>query len=184
MRRIVGSAVLTVFIAFSAIWLAQNIRATSGVPLHLDILSATIEDLPPIESSDVPSRQVALRIKLAAAPLCNAATGALTYGFLIDSDKNPATGDASAAFSDLGVDAQASMRCDPGSAAFTSPLGTVVVTTEQATGVTTLELLTTVAQLPSTDFRWIAFAQETASFSRLPKEPDHGAWAILERRLH
>jgi hypothetical protein len=124
-----------------------------------------------------------LRITLASTPVCTAATGFLVYGFLIDADRDASTGLTGAPFADLGADARVSARCDPATGAFSSGVGPVTVTTDPASGDGILEIVTTVGNLPSISFDWIAFAQEGSRFVRLPEEPRHGTWAILELKI-
>jgi hypothetical protein len=154
-------------------------------PPHLVIIAATIEELPPIDVSDVANRQVVLRIDLAAAPRCAPGGDAAVYGFLIDADNDPATGAADAAFAKLGIDARISARCDPPTGTFLSPVGPVTIAVDLATGSARLEISTIVARLPSLLFQWIAFAHEGTVFTRLPEDPDSpAAWAILELVEH
>ena len=152
--------------------------ASAQPPAHLDIRSAVIVELPPIDSSDVANRRVVLRIEVTGSPTCGAGVGFLAYGFLIDADKNASTGLRGAALENLGVDAEVSARCDPATGHFHSPVGTVVL--GHGSAGTLIEIATTVQFLPSIDFRWIAFAQESSRFFRLPREPGHGAWFIHE----
>jgi hypothetical protein len=165
--------------------LQQNRASATSlqIPAHLDILTASIEEIPPIDAANVAARPILFRIDVADAPPCISTTGILAYGVLIDADRNPTTGVTDPAFADLGVDARAAVECDPALGVFVSALGAVSVTTDVATGVTRIELLTSGRQLPSTDFQWIAFAQEGPTFIRLPAEPNAGRWAIHERAL-
>jgi len=174
-RRVGVVAILTVLGLFTT-----SAAAADQVPAYLDILSANIVELPPIDAASVPARAVRLSLELAGAPSCTPATGYLAYGFLIDADKNAATGLSPAAFQPLGVDAQAVALCDPGTSAFRSLLGDVTLATDPMTGATTLAIETVVAKLPSLDLHWIAYAQEVSRFIRLPAAPGHSAWATHE----
>jgi len=149
------------------------------VPPHLDIASATVEELPPIDRENVPGRTAVVRLVVSGAPVCNAATGFLVYGVLVDADSNPATGVTDPAFDGLGVEARVTATCDPAAGVFVSPIGTVTLTL--GVGIATIEIRTTVEKLPSLDFRWIAFAQENAMFSRLPQAPGFGHWTTTEK---
>lgn len=181
-------ALLGLALGVGLVWLVLlrgdgGARAQQPVPAHLAILSANIIE----QSADptkVSERQLVLRLEVAAAPRCTSATAFLAYGLLIDADKDAATGLTGPAFEGLGVDARLSAQCDPVAGRLLSPLGPVNVTTDQATGVVRIEIRTTVDQLPSIDFLWVAFAQEGSTFSRLPKEPEVGAWTTFERSLY
>lgn len=159
--------------------IAAGGAVSAQVPPHLDILTATIEELPPIDRANVPARGVALRLVVNGAPSCHAGTRLLAYGFLVDADSNPATGRTGVPFDDLGVEARLTATCDPASGLFSSPLGTVTLT--PGTGTTTIEIRTTVERLPSLGFRWIAYAEENATFSRLPQSPEHAYWTTFEK---
>jgi len=132
----------------------------------------------------VGSREVILQMELAGEPTCTTATSWLGYCFLIDSDKNGTTGTIHTAYGSLGIDARICVEYDVSTCAFTSTLGTATVTTDPETGVATLEITTTVDQLPSIDFYWIAAAQQDSAFVRLPAVDDYGAWTTLERSMH
>lgn len=165
--------------------------ATVFPPAHLDILSATIEELPLIDSEDVAGRQVILRIEVAGPPpSCQAQAEFLAYGFLIDADKNRQTGVSPRAFHPLGVDARITAECDPTLGTFVNPIAMVDITTDDTTNVTTIEIPLTVDLLPSVDFHWIAFAMQGSRLIRLPGQllsddgrPDHAAWATFEITL-
>jgi hypothetical protein len=158
------------------------ILAAQAIPAYLDVLVANVQELPPIDATNVSNREVLLRIQLAEPPGCRIAAN---YGFLIDADKNPATGTTDAAFLNLGIDARISARCDPRTGSFVSSVGSATVTVNPADGTALLEILTTVSQLPSVDFQWIAFAQENTFFTRVPDDPDDpGAWSTLEIAEH
>jgi len=153
--------------------------AQAQVLPHLDIASATIQELPPIDRDNVPGRAVALRLVLNGVPVCNAATGFLAYGFLIDADSNPSTGLSDVAFDDLGVDARVTATCDPTAGVFVSPIG--IVAFIPGPGISTIEIRTTVERLPTLGFRWIAFAQDNLAFTRLPQAPGHAHWTTHEK---
>jgi len=181
-----GLAGLAVFSAIPG----AEIRASQGgvvqqAPAHLDILAAGIQEVARDynfhQRDDVPTRQVLLTFTVAGPPTCDATTGFLGYCFLIDKDRDPGTGVTNPVLDDLGIDARMCATCDPASSSFTSPLGPVTVTTDPATGETTIEILTTAAMLPSVEFDWIAFAEHDSVFCRVPAIPDHESWMIFER---
>jgi hypothetical protein len=159
-----------------------------SAPAYLDILSATIEEVPAEwpggDPGDVVNREVRLIIEVDAAPSCTSGSPFLTFGFLVDADRDSTTGTTDPAFGDLGIDARLCADCDPATEAFVSPLGPVTVTTDPGSGATTIEVITTVGQLPSVDFDWIAIAQEQSTLVRLPALPETGHWTTLERSLY
>lgn len=150
------------------------------MPRHLDILAAAIVEVPPIDPRRAGSRVIHLSITLAGPLPCAGRTGTLAYGFLVDADENPATGATNPTFADLGVDARLSVRCDPRSGRFLSPLGPVSRFFNRATGATKLRIPTTLANLPSVRFRWIAYAQDGATLTRLPAAPGSGAFLTAD----
>ena len=117
------------------------------------------------------------------APSCGSADTGLTYGFLIDSDRDPTTGEKDVAFASLGVDARVSAECDPSTGTFFSPLGDVDVGFDPDEQSTRVDIVTTVQLLPSVDFYWIAFAYEEPMLIRVPEAPEIATWAISEIRL-
>ena len=150
------------------------------VPAHLDILSATIEEVPPLDPKDVLNRAIVLRLEVAGVSRCGGGVQPLVYGFLIDTDKDTASGVADEFTDPLGVDARISAECDPDTSRFVSPLGPVTVAIDSGTGITTVEIRTTVGLLPSVDFSWIAYAEEGTLLTRLPVQGSNGAWATIE----
>jgi hypothetical protein len=164
------------------VWLVSSALAgpaSPAIPPELDILSASIAEVPPIDATAVADRQILLTVEVAGQPSCGPTTGLLIYGFLIDKDKNPATGVQPPAFTDIGVDARIDARCDPGTGQFVSPVGTVT-TSIKPSGGTLIQILTTAGKLPSIDFHWFAFAENATTFTRLPHEPGHEVWATSE----
>ena len=155
---------------------------SAQVPPHLDILSCGIEELPPIDRENVPGRVVVLRLEINGTPVCGPTTGHLAYGFLIDADSNLGTGHPLPPFDPLGVEARITAICDPASGTFTSRVG--VVSVIPGPGSTTIEIRTTVQNLPSLVFRWVAFAQEDMILSRLPQAPDYGHWLVHEKGVY
>jgi len=155
----------------------------SDPPPYLDILLATIEEVPPIMWGEPEGRTVVLRIVVAGPPDF-AVANELSYGFLIDADKDQATGTSSETFNDLGVDYRIHSHWNPQANEFVSSLGATVVTTDSTTGETIIEIFTTVGALPSHAFRWIAYAVHADVLTRLPAAPSHGAWATHEESLY
>jgi hypothetical protein len=157
-------------------------RRSTAIPPELDILAANIAEVPPIDPSYAPARQIVFTIEVAGAPVCLASTRLAWYGFMIDADKSHATGVTTPAFESLGVDAQIVARCDPASGTFTSAAGTVTVS-PGLNGTGLVQISTTAALLPSVDFLWVAFAENGTEFTRLPHEPDVQSWTTTERSL-
>lgn len=162
--------------------IAAGGSAQAQVPPHLDILSATIEELPPIDPANVPGRGVVLRLEVSGTPVCGPGTGYLAYGIVIDTDSDPATGVSLPAFEGLGVEARVTATCDPVAGAFFSSVGSVSVL--PGPGTTLIEIRSTVSLLPALGFRWIASAQEGSTFSRLPQAPDYSFWTTHEKGVH
>jgi hypothetical protein len=147
---------------------------------HLEVQSAIVTEMEPIDILTVDGRPVRFELVLADAPSCTVSTTDLRFGFFIDSDKNSATGLTDAALNDLGVDAKVEVKCDSTTQTYISSVGTATVTTNMSTNETTVRIDTTVDQLPSVDFHWIAYAFDNAEMGRLPDAGDHGHWAIFE----
>jgi hypothetical protein len=168
--------------ALALSWAATFVTggAIGQVPPHRDIVSATIEEVPPIDGGTVAVRVVTLRIELAGPLPSPCTSSSQSYGFLLDADRNQATGLADPAFAGLGVDARISATCNPGTGFFAGPAGSTVTVTGPNANI--IEISTIVRQLPSLRFSWAAFVQEGLFVTRLPKEPDHGAWGITELR--
>jgi len=152
--------------------------ALSQTPSDLDILSASIEELPPFVTTNVPDRIVVFRIRLQSAPICTASNPA-SYGFLIDSDNNAATG-STTVLPGLGADARITAECDPASGLFKSRVGLVTITTDPSTGIAEVDITTTVKKLPSLSFVWVAYAVKGTRFVWLPAAPDYGGWQTME----
>ena len=152
-------------------------------PRHLAMLSATIEELPPL-GWEISGRKVALSIEVAGAPECSVDHPDLNYGFLIDADRNEGTGAHPAAFAGLGVDAKVTAHCDPERGVFISPAGSVTVAPSPDGNTFMIQIVTVVDQLPAIRFRWIAYAAEKTNFVRLPESPFVAAWAIYELMLY
>jgi len=160
----------------------------STVPDYLDILYATIEEAAPDYSltgaDDVPGREVILRMELDGEPSCPSGSTFLGYCFLIDSDMDGMTGTTDPAFGTLGIDARICLECNETTGNFESTLGTATVETDSETGITTIEIYTTIDQLPSIEFDWISACQEDSVFVRLPALPDYGTWTTIERSMY
>ncbi len=150
---------------------------------HLVIESASITELEPFDNLTVVGRPVRLEIVLGATPACTVSTFDLRFGFFIDSDKSSSTGLTDSALNDLGVDAKIEVLCNSSTQTYQSSVGTVTVATDGGTGKTTVQIDTTVDQLPSVDFHWIAYAFDNAEMGRLPDAGEHGHWATFEITL-
>jgi len=163
----------------TSLLLVVPVDATAQVAAHLDIRSASIAEVSDYDPILILEREVAIRIEVVKAPNCTAARGSLAYGILVDSDKSLKTRARGKELKGLGVDSRIIAMCDPATRTFLSPVGTVAVT-EGEEGTSFIEILTTVAMLPSVDFRWIAYAAEDGEFVRLPDKKDHLTWTISE----
>ena len=157
--------------------------AAQVAPPHLDILEASIREVPPLDPFDVASRMIAVDLTLTASPACTGSSPFTSYGILVDADLDPGTGTTHAAFAPLGVDARISAECQQSTGQFVSRAGTVVVGTPGAGGETLLTITTMVSHLPAVEFGFVAFAMEGGTFTRLPAAPERAGWAIHERSL-
>jgi len=165
------------------------IAATTGgafaqvAPPYLDILSARIREVPPIDPADVLTRTVVVELTLAGTPTCTGSSPFTVYGVLVDADLDPNTGITHAAFEPLGLDARLTAECDQSAGEFISEVGPVSVGPPGPGGETLLTITTTVESLPAVEFEWIAIAVENAALTRVPAAPDRAKWAIHERRV-
>lgn len=178
-RHLVGRVILVLVVLVSA---AGGAFAQTPPP-HLDILSARIREVPPIDPTDILGRTVVIELTLAGSPTCTGSSPFTVYGVLIDSDLDPNTGITNPAFDPLGVDARLTAKCDQATSAFISEAGPVIVSPPGPGGESLLTITTTVAAMPAIEFEWIAIAVETADLTRLPEAPDPALWAIHERRV-
>ena len=169
---------LVCFIA-AALALGTTTDVRGQAPDPLDIASAEIVELGRLSPRRVTGREVAIRIEVAGEPVCSAANASLTYGILVDSDKDSSTGRRNRKnYADLGIDARVLAFCVPGFGFF-SPHGPVTVT-ETADGTFVLEIETIVDLLPAVDFYWLAYAAVAGEFNRAPDGQAHAAWSIFE----
>lgn len=178
-------------LAFAVVMMAvrsEPARAT-GHPPYLDIRSAGVADQPPGDPQNVSGRPVFISITVGAAPGCAATPpgNTLDYGLLIDADRSTNTqapGLPHPSFNDLGVDTRISATCNTGTDLFEGSIpGSTVTVTTNVDGTATIKISTTVGQLPSIDFNWVAYAQEQTAFVRLPSKPGHGSWRVHELAL-
>lgn len=172
--------------AFGLVALAATANphpATPDTTGALALIAAGIEEVG-VEIGRVPDRAVRLWIEVDELPACPSAGQDVRYGFLIDADRERATGLAPPAL-DIGVDARITAVCRNGE--WRSPVGEVDVA-RAAAGPDRIEIRTTVDRLPSIEFLWIAYARMGNRVVGLPAprpagdgQPGHSAWAILER---
>ena len=155
-----------------------NTVAVAQTPAHLDVRTATITEVPPL-TGPVGDRRVSLSIGIRGSATC--APGR-RYGFLLDTDSDPATGLADPFLPEVGVEAQIVAACAPGGAGFVSALGPVTVAKDAKTGLTVIEIATTVKALPAVAFRWVGFAQHESRITRVPAS-GFGFWTTNERAL-
>lgn len=183
-RHLPGRAALAICVllaaAVLAVWIpARHGDAAAAVPSHLNILSAQIVETPPIDPDSAATRGVSVLIELQGAPDCASATEPLGYGILIDSDRKSSTGAKILGDVNFGADARISAECSGSD--LVSPGRSVTVTTDGVTGYTTVEIQTTVGELPSVHFRWAPYAEEGSAFYRV-KGPIWSEWFISEMR--
>jgi len=183
-QQVAAAAAVAVAIILIAVIAAGpppvSAAAAPQLSSHLEVKSAIVTEMEPIDILTVEGRPVRFELVLADAPSCTVSTTDLRFGFFIDSDKDSATGLTDAALNDLGVDAKVEVVCDSATQTYLSSVGTATVTTNMITKETTVRIDTTVDQLPSVDFHWIAYAFDNAEMGRLPDAGDHGHWAIFE----
>lgn len=169
-----------IIVAVLAAWIpARQGDAAAAIPPHLNILSAQIVETPPIDPDSAATRGVSVLIELQGAPDCASATEPLGYGILIDSDRRSSTGAKILGDVNFGADARISAECSGSN--LVSPGRTVNVTTDGATGHTTVEIQTTVGELPSVHFRWAPYAEQGTAFYRV-QGPIWSEWLISEMR--
>ena len=172
-------------LAGASLW---AIGGASTIPAHLEILSAGVAEILPIETEFPAARRARIDLELRGAPTCNAGTGQLAYGLFIDADRNPDTGLQHPA-TDIGIDARSHAVCDPQLGRFTSPLGEVSVSVDPQSGTATLSIDTRLVELPSPSFDWVAFVLEDGDLYTLPERVErrsfravlgHGTFSTLE----
>lgn len=158
---------------------------TEDVPDPLpDIFDLRVANVVTVDTNrSVGAREVVFSIHLAQIPVCELEADGLTFGFLLDSDRDAGTGQTGGLFDGLGVDARVSARCDGSSGLFESPIGTVSLEPEDD-GSADINIRTRVDRLPSTDFYWVAYATDGQRATRLPAAPEVSRWAIIEHLLH
>lgn len=151
----------------------------AAVPAHLQILAASVESRRGSGDVDRAARPVTIRLVMAAEPPCAGDPG-FELGVLVDADADLGTGETGEAFEGLGVDAKLAIRCVGGR--LTSDVGAVTVAPADAVGKSVeLRVATTVADLPSLRFRWVAYAHDGADgMVRLPEAPHASAWELDE----
>ena len=143
------------------------------------IAAANVEDVAPF-GRDISRREVRFILRLGSAPACSAGSVG-EYGFLIDADKNPRTGVAVPGLEQLGIDARVVMRCDERSRRFVSPIGHV--TAVPAAPSPGLDLVTTVARLPSVEFYWAPYVAIGNELTLMGGSRRYSTWAIPERSI-
>lgn len=180
MTNKIRAAALGAALVVGALAPGDDVDAQGAAPPYLDILSAGIREQAPIDSGTVSARVVLLRVEVAeqAASLCGAAVR--RYGFLVDADRQPSTGQTAAAFPGLGIDAQLFAECNGG--AWSSPLGAVTVQPNASGTGSVIQIQTAAGLLPSGEFNWVAFARQGSRVTRLPAS-GAGYWTIAERAI-
>jgi len=150
-----------------------------SVPPHLYIVESEFSTISATDGV-VGDREVRLSITVLGPPPCDAANAGVAYGMLVDSDANADTG---LPIDSLGIDARLSVECDGAPGTFSSTIGAVAIATEEATGLTTIELSTTIEQLPSVDFLWVAYATDGALLVNAPEGEAAPRWSTIERAI-
>ena len=172
---------------FDVILLSYVLLALSGchtfsntaAPDYLNLLSASISEVPPIDYS-AKGRKIRFTLELGAAPPCNEDYRQLQYGFLLDADRNNMTGTTAPAFGNLGVDALISVTCDEASGQYISNIGKVNLQTLNNKAIMNIDIAA--EELPSVNFLFAAFSGDADNFVRLPEASEVAGWAIHEIR--
>ena len=174
-----STTVVALLMSGAAAHLVAAQGATSTRAEAPTIAAANVEDVAPF-GRDIGRREVRFVLRLALAPACAAGSGG-EYGFLIDADKNPRTGVAVPGLEQLGIDARVVMRCEERSRRFVSPIGRVTAVREARSPG--LDLVTTVAQLPSVEFYWAPYAAIGNELTLMGGPRRYSTWAIPERSI-
>lgn len=175
-RAAVIATALVIAVALVA-WLPAR-RSSAVTPAYRNIISGEVIEMPPIDPTDTATRQVIVRLVIEAAPDCNTSP-TLVYGALIDSDRTTSTGTKITGIPNFGADARISAECVSGS--LVSPGRTVNVTVDGGTGNATIDIQTTVGELPSVYFKFAPYAQEGTSLEHVTGQT-WGVWTITEKR--
>ena len=154
----------------------------AGAP---ELRASAITELRPFEAGSVRPRMIELRLETAGIAVC----GTTSYGFLIDSDRNDATG-LTISWHQLGADARISITCDSGNGRWSSSVGSLSLSQKEARSI--FQIRAAVADLPAVDFHWVAYELDGDNLSLLPLPPSttesgrtgHVRWTILERAMH
>lgn len=133
----------------------------------LDILEATITEIDSHISNTDP--KIKFSLTLAGLPKCNG-NQSVKFGFLLDKDGLNTTGFNDALVTPLGVDAKIDVFCNPVTGELESQFGIVSTQRRSSDGAYIIEILGSVSNLPSVEFRWIAFMNRGAEFTRLPEK--------------
>ncbi len=182
-RSIAVSAAAVIVSSVTALVLAlsgNSGRAATPIPPSLNILSAEIVEQPPIDPEDAAARAVLIRLVVEAAPDCASATSPLSYGVLVDADRKPKTGTTVPGISTFGADARITAACSGG--VLTSPGRTVQVSVDGGTGQATIEIATTVGELPSVQLRWAPYAMSGDQLFHV-RAPAWAEWTTSERTM-
>ena len=178
---LVGTCVLLIPVASSRAEPALD--AQTPVPAYLRLLRAEIVERGPFSQARMAERGVVFRIITAGAAECSAARAGVTYTFLIDAWPWITADRRLDLAPELRAQAKVEFSCDAANRAWRSSVPGRVTVTRTAAGENALELATTLAELPSVDFRWIALASEGDVFVRAPGPGRTARWRIQERIL-
>jgi len=169
----------------SSFTVATNLaRAADGSEPYLDILAAEILEEPPIDSDDAAGRVIVLALELAGPPPSPCTAFDQQFGFLIDSDTDPATDASGGLFEGFGPDARIVVACDASTGNYVSPAGFAI-----SVSGSRVEIGTTLGELPAPRFDWLAIAQDAMSdgslvLTRLPASPVIAHFATHELAVH
>ncbi len=163
---------------------AENGSGTAAITVALasTILSASVAEVAPV-SSTVVGRRVRFSIELDELPECAPSVPRPEFGFLVDADRDAATGLTDPVFGSLGVDAQIVVVCVPAEGGYVSNVGDVTVRVLGG-GTVSVDIEMTAEQLPSVDFFFAVFVRHANHLQRMPEAPHVEAWAIHELRVN
>jgi hypothetical protein len=156
---------------------APPVAAQAPSAPHLVLLSADIEERLPPGSEPL----VVFRVRVNAPAPCAADRAAVSYTFLLDTDRTRTTGTVTRAFPEIGIERSVVIRCDPATGRFTSAAGPVVA--RQSVGPDPgWELALSVPRrvVPSQEFDWIVTAHEDTRYDRLPVSGQSMVWRIQD----
>lgn len=153
------------------------VSAQAPTTPYLVLQWAEVEERIPPRSEPV----IVFRLAVDAAAPCTADRAAVSYTFLLDTDRSRTTGTVTRAFPELGIDGSVEVRCDPATGRFTSEAGAVTVASRPgATPGWELAVAVPRRLAPSLEFDWVAIAREDHRYDRVPGSGASSLWRSVE----